>query len=185
VGRLEAVLLLSRRARLLALAVAVLAAGGCGGGGGDETFERDAFPFTFTYPGEFDEATEITIGSSAGGTAVAREGIGLDEDNLIVVTGYDLRVAITKSNLADVKAELDAVVGQVAGRKVSGAESEAGGLPGYEYTFAVSDPEDGRSRFVALFDGKAEYTINCQSTPDRRDEVEAACRQVLETLQPA
>ena len=47
---------------------------------------------------------------------------------------------------------------------------------------AIPSIEDGQSRLVFLFDGELEYQINCQSTPDGRDEVESACDEALETL---
>ena len=42
--------------------------------------------------------------------------------------------------------------------------------------------EDGESRFTVLFDGDQEYLINCQSTPEHRDEVDEACDEALATL---
>jgi hypothetical protein len=46
----------------------------------------------------------------------------------------------------------------------------------------LEDPPEGRSRFFVLFDGRMEYTLNRQSTPEKRDEIEAACRQAVDTL---
>lgn len=49
---------------------------------------------------------------------------------------------------------------------------------------ALSVPEEGESRLVALFEGDQEYLLNCQSTPDEREQVDEACEQMLETRSP-
>ncbi len=174
-----------RRIVLVTILVAGLAAvaPGCGGGG-DKTFDESGFDFTFKYPADFEQATQVRTRAQAGGSAVERKAIGLDEDNLIIVTRFDLRVAVTESNLGRIKEELDGVVSQVAGTALSGRRTQAGGLPGYEYEFTVSRPANGRSRLVALFDGRREYTLNCQSTPSKRGELNEACHKALDTLEP-
>ena len=176
---------MGRKAALVVVAaLALAAASACGGGDdGPKTFSDDAFGITFEYPGDFERANEITVSAQAGGSAKAREGVGLDEHNLLILTRFDLRIAVTEANLERVKEELDDVVSQAADRRVSGTRTEAGGLPGYEYAFPISEPVEGETRFVALFDGRTEYTLNCQSTDAKRAEIEAACDMALATLE--
>lgn len=174
-----------RRAALGALSLTLIAAtAACGGGGGDgtETFEEAGYAFTFQYPGSFEETSDVSYSSTAGGEAQDTIGVGLDDRNAIVVSRFDLNSPVTAENVAVVKAELDGVMSQVSGQELSGEQVEIGGFPGFEYTFDLENPPEGRSRFLALFDGRTEYTLNCQSTPERRDEIEAACRQAVETL---
>ena len=174
-----------RRARLAALSLTLIAAtAACGGGGGDgtETFEEEGFPFTFEYPGSLEDVTDVSFSSTVGGAAQDNKGVALDDDNAIVVSRYDLNVAVTAQNVEQVKAELDEVMSQASGMDVSGKQVEIGGFPGFEYTFELEEPPEGRSRFFALFDGRTEYTLNCQSTPEKRDELEAACQQAVDTL---
>jgi hypothetical protein len=83
-----------------------------------------------------------------------------------------------------VKPEVDQVVSQAAGQELSGKEIELGGLPGYEYVFDLEDPPNARTLFLVLFHGATEYALNCQSTPPQRDEVDAACQLVMDTLEP-
>ncbi len=176
---------LRRGAALAALAVSVAAAtAGCGGesGEGTETFEEEGFDITFEHPDSFSEIEDITIASTAGAASKATSARGLDDRNVLLVSRYDLRVSIGEENLADVKAELDGVVSQAADQELSGTPIEFGGLPGYEYNFDLETEPPVRSRFVVLFDGSTEYTLNCQSTSERRDEVEPACQQALDTL---
>jgi hypothetical protein len=57
------------------------------------------------------------------------------------------------------------------------------GLPSIEYTgVPTRSPVNGESRLLLLFDGSDEYVINCQSTPQHLDEIDAACDQVASTL---
>ena len=172
-------------ARLAALSLALIAAtAGCGGGEGDDTqtFEEEGFPFTFEYPGSFEESSDVSYSSTAGGAADDARALGLDDRNAIVVSRYELNVAVTEENVDQVKPEMDDLISGLAGRELSGKQVEIGEFPGYEYEFDLEDPPEGRSRLVVLFDGKTEYTLNCQSTPERRDELEAACRQAVDTL---
>ena len=167
----------------LALALTVLVAACGGGGGGEKTFDESGFDVTFTYPDSFNEASNITISSEAGGAAADRKGVALDKDNLLLVTKFNLNTSVTEANVARVKPEADKVMSQVSGASANGKRVTVGGLPGFEYSFDLTKPENGHSRFVMLFDGKTEYTLNCQSTPEKREEVNDACEQAIDTLE--
>lgn len=173
-----------RRRVLLLLGVAGLLLGtvACGGGEHDKTFGADGFGITFSYPAAFKPIASVTFGQSAGAEAVARAGIALDADNAITVSRYDLRASIMRDNLAQYKREVDAVIGRLARKPVSGRQVEYGGLPGYEYELSLTKPANGSTRMTVLFDRATEYLVNCQSTPFKRDQVEAACRKALDTL---
>ncbi len=151
-------------------------------GGGSKTFDADGIGITFRYPSTFKAIDNVTFKKRAGSQAVARGAVALDTVNLIIVSRYNLRLAITAKNLAKFKREVDSVIGKLAGKRVSGRRVAHGGLPGYEYTIALSAPAKARSRMSVLFDGPVEYLINCQSTPAKRTALEAGCRQALGTL---
>ena len=163
---------------VLALVVGMSACGG----GGDKTFSADGIGVTFKHPSNFKPITDIAFGQSAGADSAARGGVAIDRDNAIIVSRYDLKVAITQKNLAQYKKEVDGVIAKLAEEPVSGREVEYGGLPGYEYEISLARPKDGVSRMAVLFDEATEYLINCQSTPPARDKVEDACRKALDTL---
>ena len=167
---------------LAVLIMTFVLATGCGGGG-DKTFEESGFDLTFKYPDSFNEASNITVASEAGGSATDRKGVALDKDNLLLVTKFKLNTTVTEANVSRIKPEADQVMSQVSGTDVSGERVTVGGIPGFEYNFGLSKPANGRSRFVMLFDGSTEYTLNCQSTPEKRDEVEEACQQAIDTLE--
>ena len=169
---------------LLALTTALAACGGDDEGGA-KTFEDSAYDITFEYPEELTLRNDPTVSSSAGGEAKERKALALDEDNLILVEKYGpLRVDVNEDNLEQVKGELDGVVGQATGETVSGKKTEAGGLPGYEYTVKLDKPAGGESRLVFLFKDKFEYELNCQYTDKGREKIREACDQALETLKP-
>ena len=142
------------RGGFLVLAALVLGIGvaGCGGGG-EKTFDVEEIGVTFHHPAKFKPLTNVTFGQTAGAKPAARAGVALDR-----------------------------VISQLAGKSVSGREVEYGGLPGYEYVIALKNPADGQSRLAVLFDQATEYLINCQSTPEKRDAVESACRTALDSL---
>jgi hypothetical protein len=172
-----------RSALFLIGAALVLCTAACGGGAGSaETFDAGGIGVTFKYPSEFAPIKNISFAQSAGAEPAARAGVSVDSVNAIIVSRYDLRLAITSSNLARFKGEVDNVISQLAGKQVYGRNVEFGGLPGYEYSISVTKPPNGLSRLLVLFDGATEYLINCQSTPDKRDTVEAACQMALDTL---
>jgi len=174
-----------RRALVILLGIAALALGAsaCGGGSGGGRYEETGFDITFKIPGGFHVAHDIRISKSAGASGPAdRAAIGIDQDNLIVVSRYNLHATITATNLSKVKGEVDNVITSLAGKKVSGHEVTYGNLPGYDYVISVSDPPKGESRLAVLFDGATEYLVNCQSTPAQRDKIEQGCRTVLDSI---
>jgi hypothetical protein len=163
------------------LLVASLAVAGCGGGG-DKTFDNENIGVTFKYSSKFHPITDLDFGQTAGAKAAAQSGVALDKVNALIISRYDLNVDIDKTNLSKFKGEVDNVISQLAGHRVSGRQVEYGGLPGYEYLIDVKSPAQGQSRMAVLFDQGKEYLINCQSTPAERDAIEEGCRKALKTL---
>ena len=170
------------RALVLVLATAALALGACGGGG-DGRFEADGFAITFEYPKDFEESEDVTISEQRGSKAQDSRAVGLDEDNGIIVQRYGLKRSINGNNLHLAKAEFDGLVRALSPDAAKGQTAEIAGLPALRYrNVPVRSVEDGRSRLIVLFDGRTEYLINCQSTPDKRDEVDEACDKAVDTL---
>jgi hypothetical protein len=173
------------RAVVVVLASTALALGACGGGG-DGRFEADGFAITFEYPDDFEESDDVTISEQRGSRAEESRAVGLDEDNGIIVQRYALERSINQDNLNLAKAEFDALVEALSPDAAKGKATEIAGLPALRYpNVPVRTIEDGRSRLIVLFDGRTEYLINCQSTPDKRAEVEEACDMALNTLRQA
>ncbi|HEX2042979.1 MAG TPA: hypothetical protein VHF24_10120 [Acidimicrobiales bacterium] len=181
-----------RRALLgLLLAGALLGAlAGCGGGGdsasSEKTFTHEDFAISFKYPGSLKESKVGETAQSAGGEPVAQTVLAVDEANAIFLAKYDLNAEVTKENIATFVPQVDQVVQQLTGNPISGTRVDVGGLPGVRYDdVALTKPPQGQSRLVFLFDGSVEYLVNCQSTPEERDEISRACDRVLTTMSKA
>jgi hypothetical protein len=172
----------------MSLIVVAAALAGCGSDDdGAARFEESGFDITFEYPDEMNEADNVTIASGAGSSAKATAGIGYGRKNakdVIIVQRYDLNLAINRGNLGRAKAELDPLVARISPGAPAGRTGEIRGFPSIDYRgLRVREIDGARTRLIALFDGDVEYLVNCQSTPKRRDDIERACRQVLDTIE--
>jgi hypothetical protein len=152
------------------------------GSSGRPLFQDARFGITFEYTNAFTLIRRIAFDKSAGAHPVARAGLVLSKGDVITVSRYNLRVAITDTNLTDYKSEIDGVIGQLGHILAGPVRVRYGGLPGYAYRLELSHPEQGQTRMVILFAQDVEYLINCQSTPARRVAVESACKLLLETV---
>lgn len=92
---------------------------------------------------------------------------------------YDLKATIGKGDLEAVKPEVDQLFEQALGQPADGKATEIGGLPALMYAFTVKGRPDEESRLHVIFDGNVEYTINCQSNDERREDLEKACDTAL------
>jgi hypothetical protein len=167
----------------MVLALSALALG-CGDDeeSADGTFDVDGFPFTFSYPADFEETEDPTVAQQLGGEANESAAVGLDDDNGILVQTFTLKASVDRSNLQDVKAEITALIEQ-ADPDTSSRTDEVAGLPAVVVEDVdVPSIDQGESRLVFLFDGDQEYQLNCQWTPDGREAVGTACDQAVETL---
>ena len=158
---------------------------GCGDSDDDpQMFDEDGFAITFEYPGDFERTEDVKLTQTAG-DAEKTVALAKSEDNAIFVQRYSLNRAVTDKDAKAVQEELDSVLSELAGTDVTGKQIEVGGPLAFRYEIAeLETPEDGSSTIVAVFDGTTEYFINCQSVPDGRDELEAACERAIDTLEP-
>jgi hypothetical protein len=171
------------RRRVLALLACAALLAACGS---DEpkTFDEDGFGITFEYPSDFERTTDIGAGRSEG-DAQKSVALAMSEDNAIFVQRYGLKEEVGPGDAGPVKAELDRVLGDLAGTQVSGKRIDVGGLLAFRYEIdKLQEPENGRSTIVAIFEGDTEYFINCQSVPDGREELDDACELAIDTLEP-
>ena len=172
----------------MSMIVVAAALAGCGSGGdGSARFDESGFDITFEYPDEMNKADNVTIASGAGSSAKATAGVGYGKKNskdVIIVQRYDLNLAIDAKNLKRAKAELDPLVAQISPGAPAGDTGEIRGFPSIDYRgLEVRNIDGARTRLVALFDGDAEYLVNCQSTPKRRADIAKACAQVLDSVE--
>lgn len=148
-------------------------------------FADPRFGFNFRYPKEWGTGNfKYDADLTAGARPAASMAVGLDPDNSVLMTRYNLSTPVTANELPDQLAELNGVITQFAGRPFVGETTDIGGLPAVRYQpFALEDDAAERgSRVVFLFDGAAEYELNCQSTPAARAQMDRGCDQMLATL---
>jgi len=160
----------------------------CGGGKDSETetatFSGSGFPFTFEYPGDWELTDDVTVDQSVGGAPDETIALGLDNDNAIVLQRFTLSLEVDEANLDRAKAEFDSLVQELDPEAIGAETGEIASYPSLDYeSIALTTPAEGESRFIVLFEGDQEYLINCQSTPENREEVESACERALETLE--
>src|SRR5687768_66496 len=110
------------------LVLGVLALG-CGGDDeeSDGVFDYEEFPFTFEYPGTWEESDEPTVDQQLGAEADATKAVGLDDENGILVQSFTLQRAVDESNLNEAKAEIDGLLNQVE----PGTTTVAGEVAGF------------------------------------------------------
>ena len=176
---------LARVMRFLLLPLVLIAFGlGACGGGGDGRFEADGFAITFEYPEGFEESDDVTINQQQGSEAEESRAVGLGSGNGISVQRYRLERRMDADTLVLAKGEFDRLVRALARDAAKGRMTEVGGFPALRYSkVPVRSVEKGQSALVVLFDRRTEYLINCQSTPDKRREIEEACDLAVETLE--
>jgi hypothetical protein len=160
----------------------LVACGGDDDDAGDGTFDREEFPFTFSYPDGFEETDDVTIDQALGAQADETVGVMLDEQNGIFVQSFTLNIAVDESNIDLAKDEIDRLL-QAAGPGIETEVTEVAGLPALEVPeFDVPTQEGARTRLIAIFDEEQEYYLNCQWTPAEEDAVTAACDEAVDTF---
>ncbi|MHB8059345.1 MAG: hypothetical protein ACYDHO_00735 [Gaiellaceae bacterium] len=181
---------------LLALAVVLATAAGCGSGG-DREFKGHGI--SFNYPSDWApaESQGAKVKTSSGlwtemfaPSAAAKDAGGTTAD-IVFLTEFETSVAVTKKSLAASASSITASVAQVA-KKAGGAllggpsVVTMGGMPGYEYRISAETIKGRKSesRLVIVWNGKTEYSLNCQHlvSGTRADEIEKGCKMIVDSF---
>jgi hypothetical protein len=72
--------------------------------------------------------------------------VGIDRDNVILVTRYDLRRPVTRINVGEVRAEVDSVIKGLAGREVPGSSAAIDGACNQALGRPVEEHEEPADR---------------------------------------
>jgi uncharacterized RDD family membrane protein YckC len=152
--------------------------------GGVNTYR--AHGITFDYPAGWQHQVPETA-QSVGGGALWRDGVAVDDMNLVVVEAYRLNVSVTEENLDEVEVELESLVRRLfeesGGALQAGPEEiTMGGLPSVRFRGrGILNGTSFESTLVFAFDGTTEYFLNCQHTREKT-EVERGCDQIVRTF---
>jgi hypothetical protein len=180
--------------KILKATIAVLVVGaifaGCGGGGGsdDQSFTTPTYPFSFDYPDGWTVSRGANFNYGSSDSAVRSVSVALKAPlDQVTITQYKLRKTLPPGTNG-YQPEVDRIVRRLT-READGDASDAkvveyGGIPGYQYV--VEYPGTGnitlQNRLTFLFQGKKEFQINCQSSPENREALNKGCDQILGSL---
>jgi hypothetical protein len=176
-------MLLMRVAGFLIAATVVLS--GCDDP--DKSFEGHGI--TFTYPGGWNEAEETSTAVSSGNQRWS-ESFGIDGNNFVSLTEYELNIEVGEENISELEQEIGETIEQLtqqAGGSVDEGPSEVtmGGFPGFRFELSGVEAEGGTvaSSILLVFDGTTEYFLNCQFTDEHKDEIDEGCTQIIDSFQ--
>lgn len=180
---------------LLGLAVLVGTLAGCGGG--DREYKDHGVSFKYPHDWAPAESKGVNVKTSSGvwtemfaPKAASKDPAGTTAD-IIFLTEFETPVAVTKKTLA---ASTDSITGSVtqvaekAGGELLGGPTEVtmGDLPGFEYRISAETIKGRKSesRLVIVWNGKTEYSLNCQHlvSGSLADEIEQGCTMVVESF---
>jgi len=148
---------------------------------------------TFLYPKTWQPLPDVnfTLGSDSGPSGrivLAPPPSGLDVNNNVVVATYALQQStagassaslrsVVKSLLADIRRQ-----GATVERPISGGH--LGDTPAFLVTIGSRIPGGPilQSRMFFAFEGSTEYFVACQSTPEGRATITAACKQIVSSF---
>jgi hypothetical protein len=172
-------------------AVGLVTTFGCGGEGGDKTFDGDGY--SCTYPGEWSDQTGNAEFSAQAGTEPQSSQVVLaprDEgQDLVVIEVGPASPSITEDNIAQLTDEIARVVESLFqkgnGRLTAGpTRVNVGGLPAlrFEGTGVTRQGVQIGSRLTLVYDGRNQYAVNCQFTPEGANTVKRGCDQILDSF---
>jgi hypothetical protein len=162
----------------------------CGGGSpaneartveGDKTFEGEGY--SFTYPGRWVQRTDLESAGGSGGGVWFGPPEGAD---ILYIGTSGLTVPITVENIAaysdELVADTDRVFREAQGQVTTEPEHvTVAGLPALRLEASAINVNgiQTKSHVVLVYDGKTEYFLNCQYTPEGAAEMTAGCDQVI------
>lgn len=144
-------------------------------------FDRDRFAILFRYPETLTLTESVTIGRTSGERARTFDvGLMLTGHDLVVVSRQELRQDSRAWAWERLRTKMDDLVGELTSEVPSSTPVTLAGLPGLEYSF---DCDGLHSWYTVLFDHAVMYTINCQSTPEGRVEIDRAGELIHRTME--
>jgi hypothetical protein len=159
----------------LTAALALFAAA-CGSGGSDTTVDESQIPFTFTLPDDF-QKRNVRQGSSQGTPPIVAYGI----DNLNIV---DVRKSAARElKTSALRQQVTSSLQQLGFPDQSAKVEKHNGIE--MVVFDVDNKVGGRTTSSKLyfFSGKGgTWELECQSSGDKADELEDACKQAVDSV---
>jgi len=145
--------------------------------------------YEFRYPGDWKRLSTMTFAATAAAGGLSKEAVGVDDTNLAVVVTAHVSPPVTPETIGQIEGQMATAVKRVAeqggGRVTAGPQQVTmGGLPAL--LFDLSGIRVGKavvdSRLIFAFQGTLEFFLSCQHTPDRADQVEGACDEIMRSF---
>lgn len=142
---------------------------------------------SYVVPDGFSQAESVDVSQTTGNVR-ARTGVGLDEDNLIAVTAFDLKVDIDEVPFEDLRKENTRVFAELLGGADKIQDSGTTTIAGQKalfYRFATTSTSKTpvTNETYSVFKDRLQIQILCQWTPEKKDEITAGCTSVRDSLE--
>jgi hypothetical protein len=156
--------------------------------GGQNTYEGNGVTFDYPAAWAVDDAAEF---QTQAGDATWTVAVGPESgSDAVIVSSYALRSDVGSVSPEDLQAELENTFGGLvtqAGGQVTEPLTEAtmGGLDGYSITFTTPDTQGGdlTTELTAVFEGRTQWNVQCQSHADSADEIQEGCTAVRDSFE--
>jgi hypothetical protein len=165
---------------LLSLCLCLSTVGAASASSSYKTFSSKSFTITFQYPSNWLTGT-VNSQSTAGSSSVAEVALGLDSQDAVIISRYNLTISANAANLPRLQTIVNSVVDQLSGKNLSTKRNVVGGLaalsaPSFQFKDKLIN------QFTFVFNGAVEYQINCQSTPANQAEIATGCKEILNSV---
>lgn len=141
---------------------------------------------SYVVPDGFSVAEDVDVSQTTGDVR-ARTGVGLDEDNLIVVTAYNLNVDIDEVPFEDVREENDRLFARLLGGADKIEDSGTTTIAGqkalfYRFPTTSTSKTPVTNETYSVFKDRLQVQILCQWTPEKKADVVAGCGSLRKSL---
>jgi hypothetical protein len=146
--------------------------------------------YSFTYPGEWFEGEQQGESAAQAGEPVSVATFGPSEGaNALSVQVYRINLSITGENIDELSGSLADEIGellrQADGRVTSGpTRVTVGGLPGLRFEGSLVNAKGipVQAWLTLAFDGRTEYVLDCEFTPEPAEEMKRGCDQAVKSF---
>lgn len=144
----------------------------------------------FDYPTGWQRLTGLGQSASSANPPVFEISVGIDDHDIVQVSGYHLQTTVTDANIDGALAEFSSLFRRLSAQAGGGIVTpftveHATGLPGLTGVITAKNPQgiDVESIIHVVFDGSTEYLINCQYTAETKTDIATGCDQIVSTFQ--
>jgi hypothetical protein len=170
----------------IALALVLGVAGCSSGDDGGKTVAPDNGGHSYVVPDGFGIAKSVDVSKTTGDVR-ARTGVGLDEDNLIAVTAYNLKIDIDGVPFEELRVENNRVFARLLGGADKIQDSGTTTIAGRKaifFRFATTSTSKTpvTNETYSVFKDRLQVQILCQWTPEKKAEMTAGCTSLRDSL---